>query len=322
MVNMVSTTRHIGVSGSFTLRFHRPHPLQDSHPLFYRRKVPQGCRHRCSQQQPRQDGLKSLPPGHRQVRDPKSRSRRSRRRERLGGRLHGGTARLRPRLLHLGKVRTSPQPFVLYILIVVSRSIHNTRIERLWYDVTNGFGQKWKNFFLDLETHHGMNPSIPGHIWLLHHLFLPAISTDAQQWAASWNAHKMNLKGAAKQSPDEMYMFSLIEDGPRGFTAVNDEVVDPATYGVDWDAAGDPTLMAHHLAHNPEEAAGPNAFGTKPANLPQVPCEPPNCPLTAERVRYLDLTLSQQVDVSSGNMLIRRNVWRTAMAICHNIMQS
>ncbi|KAJ6526046.1 hypothetical protein B0H19DRAFT_1042286, partial [Mycena capillaripes] len=31
-------------------------------------------------------------------------------------------------------------------------------IERLWYDVTHGFGKKWKVFFLDLETNHGLNP--------------------------------------------------------------------------------------------------------------------------------------------------------------------
>ncbi|KAJ7265822.1 hypothetical protein C8J57DRAFT_1069107, partial [Mycena rebaudengoi] len=38
------------------------------------------------------------------------------------------------------------------------RSVHNTRIERLWYDVTHGFGQKWKKFFTDLEVNHGLNP--------------------------------------------------------------------------------------------------------------------------------------------------------------------
>ncbi|KAJ7302577.1 hypothetical protein DFH08DRAFT_722877, partial [Mycena albidolilacea] len=42
---------------------------------------------------------------------------------------------------------------------VFLRSVHNTRIERLWYDVTHGFGKKWKVFFLDLETNHGLNPT-------------------------------------------------------------------------------------------------------------------------------------------------------------------
>lgn len=65
-----------------------------------------------------------------------------------------------------------------------SRSVHNTRIERLWYDVTHGFGEKWKKFFYLLESHHGLNPLAPAHIWLLHHLFLAAINEDAQEWLA------------------------------------------------------------------------------------------------------------------------------------------
>ncbi|THH10681.1 hypothetical protein EW146_g8295 [Bondarzewia mesenterica] len=57
------------------------------------------------------------------------------------------------------------------------RSVHNTRIERLWYDITQGFGQKWKNFFLELEHHYGLDPDRPAHIWLLYHLFLATIDS-------------------------------------------------------------------------------------------------------------------------------------------------
>ena len=75
------------------------------------------------------------------------------------------------------------------------RSVHNTRIERLWYDVTNGFGQKWKNFFIELETHCHLNAHNPGHIWLLHYLFKDAINEDATGWVRAWNRHVMQLKG-------------------------------------------------------------------------------------------------------------------------------
>jgi hypothetical protein len=101
---------------------------------------------------------------------------------------------------------------------MLCRSIHNTRIERLWYNVTHGFGQKWKNFFIDLETHHGLNPQIPAHIWLLHCLFLDCINKDAQEWAAAWNAHKLELwgelPGFGRRSPNDIFFFSMLEDGP------------------------------------------------------------------------------------------------------------
>jgi hypothetical protein len=73
------------------------------------------------------------------------------------------------------------------------RSVHNSRIERLWYDWTQGVGRKWKGFFINLETTEGCNHNNPTHIWLLHHLFLPAINEDANEWVEAWNAHVIQL---------------------------------------------------------------------------------------------------------------------------------
>lgn len=70
----------------------------------------------------------------------------------------------------------------------------------------------------------------------------------------------MNLKGTHKQSPDEMYLFSLIEDSHCGFTAVEEDdkdVEDLSLFRVDWEVADDPVLMAHHSAQKPDESAIP-----------------------------------------------------------------
>ncbi|KAJ6573654.1 hypothetical protein B0H10DRAFT_1767267, partial [Mycena sp. CBHHK59/15] len=93
------------------------------------------------------------------------------------------------------------------------RSVHNTRIERLWYDVTHGFGHKWKIFFTDLEVHHGLNPRLPAHIWLLHDLFLHHINADAQEWAEAWNSHLLQICGERSRSPRDMFLFSMLQDG-------------------------------------------------------------------------------------------------------------
>ncbi|KAK7019381.1 hypothetical protein VNI00_018094 [Paramarasmius palmivorus] len=73
------------------------------------------------------------------------------------------------------------------------RSVHNTRIERLWYDVTHNFGKKWKDFFQRLE-----------------------IDLDAQEWALAWNHHPMTLRREPDRSPRDMFIFSHLQDGPRG----------------------------------------------------------------------------------------------------------
>ncbi|KAJ7059784.1 hypothetical protein C8F01DRAFT_1254690 [Mycena amicta] len=72
--------------------------------------------------------------------------------------------------------------------------VNNTRIERLWYDVTHGFRHKWKLFFVNLELNHGLMPTFAPHIWLIHHLFLNAINDNAQDWAEAWNRHQLGQR--------------------------------------------------------------------------------------------------------------------------------
>jgi hypothetical protein len=64
------------------------------------------------------------------------------------------------------------------LLTCAHRSVHNIRIERLWFDFTSGVGAKWKIFFQDLEYQAGLDPELPGHIWLIHYLFLNALNQD------------------------------------------------------------------------------------------------------------------------------------------------
>ncbi|KDR65367.1 hypothetical protein GALMADRAFT_81954 [Galerina marginata CBS 339.88] len=202
------------------------------------------------------------------------------------------------------------------------RSVHNTRIERLWYDVTSGFGQKWKNFFIKLEAECGLNPQNPHHIWLLHHLFLPSINADAQDWAESWNAHRLEIRGQHHRSPIDMFMFSMVQDGPRGIRHLiqepEDEAVDnPALYGIDWEEAADPTIIAHLLEREPDtwEDGNPFAANAAPPRVSHVPCEAPNCPFPQNIVQILDDNLSTRVNLASSDMDMRRLVWLEACNI-------
>jgi len=103
-------------------------------------------------------------------------------------------------LLYLGQVS-----YLLRVLLEppdkFDRSVHNTRIERMWYDITHGFGMKWKNFFLDLEVNHGLNLQSSDDRWLLHHLFLHRIQEDADEWTQAWNSHKLKIRGEREHSP-------------------------------------------------------------------------------------------------------------------------
>lgn len=79
--------------------------------------------------------------------------------------------------------------------------MHNIRIERLWVDVTLGFGGKWKHFFQDLEAYDALNSGNDNHIWLLHHLFLEAVNDDIHDWIGAWNNCVLAIRGVCSHSP-------------------------------------------------------------------------------------------------------------------------
>lgn len=214
------------------------------------------------------------------------------------------------------------------------RSVHNTRIERLWFDVTVGFGGKWKTFFMELETNDGLNADDLSHIWLVHHLFLHAINQDAQDWAAVWNAHSLNIRGEKSASPYELFMFGVAEHGPRGLSHAipqpppDEPIDDLVNYGVDWEAMNNPVLMRHHHEHNAHvvevgrlgdaavDAHAAPAPASAPTHLSEVTCDPPRCPLPFEVVAMLNRHLSYHFDLSTRNMVIRRELWRSALTFC------
>ncbi|KII88043.1 hypothetical protein PLICRDRAFT_112141 [Plicaturopsis crispa FD-325 SS-3] len=212
------------------------------------------------------------------------------------------------------------------------RSVHNTRIERLWYDVTAGFGAKWKKFFQDLEANHGLNRSRPGHIWLLHHLFLEQVDQDAKEWASAWNSHRVRFspRDQHPRSPREMFMFGMVQEGPRGiqrFLVPPDEALpaeDVAGYGVDWEVRDDPAYMEHLLANNPHEQEEDNPFSaaTTPASLSEVVCDDPRCPLTVGQVNFLNVQLRERFDITTRNMHARRMLWIDALSLAETIHSS
>lgn len=209
--------------------------------------------------------------------------------------------------------------------------MHNTRIERIWVDVTSGFGKKWHEFFDDLEANYGLDVENLQLLWLLHHLFLHLINEDALRWAEAWNCHKLQMRGEPDKSPQEMFFFSMLEDGPRGFEdslqgGDDEDVGDPAALGIDWEAIADPELMEHHRLHNPQEThedteltADINPFHSTPIRLSEVLCESPNCPFDEAQLARFDAELRRNVDVNSSSMLVRLQIWLHAIRIASDI---
>ncbi|KAJ7114571.1 hypothetical protein C8R43DRAFT_902987 [Mycena crocata] len=210
------------------------------------------------------------------------------------------------------------------------RSVHNIRIERLWCDVTRGFGRKWSSFFLSLEFGCGLKPDLDAHIWLIHHLFLPAINQDASDWARTWNEHKIRFDTERTRSPRDMFFFGMIENGLRGYDNVpaadeeDDDIDDLDTYGVDWEDLHDTNILAHHAEFNPEDdpAAAHNPFSNDgPHQLSHVEVVEPLCPFTEEQVAVLNEYLALSPHCQSRNMNSRRAVWVDALDFCRQLYE-
>ena len=171
--------------------------------------------------------------------------------------------------------------------------MHNTRIERLWRDYNLGVMQKWKSFFVDLEENDNLDPNNLAHIWLLHWLFLDAINADLMAWVHTWNNHKLSQVGQQDRSPRDMYIFGLLEDGPRGMDF--SVLAEMAECGIGRDLIG-------NQADDWNQEAGEVVI---PQELKQ---------LLEERLREV-----HGINFASQNMAIRCLVWQTSFLFFQEI---
>ena len=189
-----------------------------------------------------------------------------------------------------------------------TRSVHNTRIERLWVDIVRDLSSKWKVCFEDLELHHGLDPDHLGHIWLLHHLFLLELNVELADWVHAWNSHKMQLRGQSNKSPHEMFVIGITEresPGIREWIMQQEEaVIEHANLGVEH-------------SNNHMENGGDQRPDERPERFSEVRCEPPNCPLDADQIRVLDGSLAHVFGLGPfRSMLEQKLIWDHALDIC------
>ena len=126
------------------------------------------------------------------------------------------------------------------LMAIISRSVHNIRIERLWVDITAQIGASWAEAFTDLEINHGLDINNTHHIWLLHYLFLQTLNDQLSFFAESWNQHRMQIRDGPNRSPADMFGFDMLVHGLRGDRLSDSTKEDMAdeeleVYGVDWE---------------------------------------------------------------------------------------
>ena len=80
--------------------------------------------------------------------------------------------------------------------MLVGRSVHNQRIERLWRDVYDGLTKLYHDLFLYLESIDNLDPLNDIHMFCLHFVYLPRINVHLQQWVTAWIHHPLRTAGS------------------------------------------------------------------------------------------------------------------------------
>jgi hypothetical protein len=76
--------------------------------------------------------------------------------------------------------------------VIVRKSVHNQRIERLWRDLFQGVTCTYYYLFHHLEDIRMLNPLDEIDLFVLHYVYLNVINHHIVEWVSAWNNHKMS----------------------------------------------------------------------------------------------------------------------------------
>jgi len=88
--------------------------------------------------------------------------------------------------------------------MLVGKSVHNQRIERLWRDVYEGVIKLYRDVFFYMESTNILDPINEVHLFCLHYVYLPRINNLLDQWVNAWINHPMRT--AANRTPLQLWV--------------------------------------------------------------------------------------------------------------------
>ena len=130
---------------------------------------------------------------------------------------------------------------------ITGRSVHNSRIERLWRDVFEGCTSMFYNLFCFMEETGSLDIDNTIHMFSLHYVFLLRIQHSLHAFQMGWNHHPMSSERGL--SPEQQWVQGLalyhgtvshtLTVSPFTVLDLNFSIVlqvDEAMYGIDWNA--------------------------------------------------------------------------------------
>lgn len=104
--------------------------------------------------------------------------------------------------------------------VIVGKSVHNQRIERMWRDVYQGVLDIYYRLFYYLESKDLLDPNSDVHLYCLHYVFIPRINAHLQHWKNAWIKHP--LQSENNLSPEQLWVAGLQRIASSGSTISNE----------------------------------------------------------------------------------------------------